>query len=102
VLHHIVLFTLKDEIKPEDRDYILGQARKLDSIDSVRRLSVTSLLDPSDAAYRNHIWDEFQHALLIEFDDEEGLQAYQKDAFHAQFAREIRERADRIRVIDFV
>lgn len=102
MLHHIVLFTLKDELEPADREYILGQAAKLAGIDSVQRLSVTALLDPKDPAYANHIWNEFQHALIIEFADEAGLYAYQKDPFHTAFAREIRERAARIRVVDFV
>ena len=102
MLHHLVLFRLKEGLESTQREYVLRQAAKLGDIPSVRRLSVKSLLEPSDPAYRSHIWDEFDHALLIEFDDEAGLYAYQKDEFHVQFAREIRERTAQIRVVDFV
>jgi len=102
VIHHLVLFRFKEGLESTEREYVLGQAARLGDIPSVRRLAVTSLLDPSDSAYRSHIWDEFEHALIIEFDDEPGLYAYQKDEFHVRFAREIRERTEGIRVVDFV
>ncbi len=102
MLHHLVLFRFKESLEATERDDVLGQAARLGDIPSVRRLSVKSLLNPSDPAYRSHIWNEFEHALIIEFDDEAGLYAYQKDESHVRFAREIRERTERIRVVDFV
>jgi hypothetical protein len=98
----MMLFSLKDTIEDADRDYILGQAARLADIASVRRLDVARLLDPADPAYKTHIATDFDYALLIDFDDEAGLYAYQKDPFHVVFAKEIRERVSGLKVMDFV
>jgi hypothetical protein len=102
MLRHMVLFSLKDSIDGSDRDYILGQAAKLADISSVRTLAVGRLLDPSDPGYKSHIAADFGYALLIDFDNEDGLYAYQKDPFHVLFAKEIRARASALKVMDFV
>ena len=102
MIRHMVLFTLKDDIEENDRAYIFGQATKLAGIESVRRLEVGTLLDPKNEGYKDRMWRDFQNALLIDFDDEDGLDAYQTDPFHVVFAKEIRERSSAVKVVDFV
>ncbi len=102
MIRHMVLFTLKDDIEENDRSYILGQAKKLAGIESVRRLEVGTLLDAKDEGYKERMWSDFQNALLIDFDDEDGLETYQKDPFHVVFAKELRERSSAVKVVDFV
>ena len=102
MIRHMVLFTLKDDIEETGRAYIFGQARKLAGIESVRGLEVVALLDPKNEVYKERMWREFKNALLIDFDDEDGLEAYQSDPFHVVFAKEIRERASVVKVVDFV
>lgn len=102
MIRHMVLFTLKDDIEETDRAYIFGQAKKLAGIESVRRTEVGTLLDPKIEGYKERMWRDFQNALLIDFDDEDGLDAYQTDPFHVVFAKEIRERSSAVKVVDFV
>lgn len=102
MIRHMVLFTLKDDLEETGRKYILGQAEKLAGIESVRRLQIGTLLEPRDEGYRERMWADFKNALLIDFDDEDGLDAYQTDPFHVVFATEIRERASDVKVVDFV
>jgi hypothetical protein len=102
MIRHLVLFTFRDDVSEEDENYILGQAEKLADIASVRRLEVGTLLDPTHEAYKQRMWSDFKHALLIDFDDEAGLDAYQTDSFHVGFAKAIRERTADIKVVDFV
>ena len=102
MIHHIVLFTLREDLAEADRKSILAQAEALAEVPSVRSLRVGSLLDPEDPGYRSHIWADFSHALLVEFENEPALYAYQSDPLHMVFAKAIRERVSTIRVIDMV
>jgi len=101
MLRHMVLFNLKAEIGPEERDDLFGQMQRLSQIESVRTLAIGKLLDPSDATYRDHMTSEYGYALLIDFDDEAGLYAYQKEPYHVGIAHEIRKRVSTIKVMDF-
>lgn len=102
MIRHIVLFTLKEDLDPQDRDYILGQVGKLGEISGVQNLNVGMLLDPKHEGYKSRMWSDFKNALLMDFDDEDGLDAYQTDPFHVVVARELRERVSAIKVVDFV
>jgi hypothetical protein len=102
MIRHMVLFTLKDDIEDSDKEYILGQAAKLADVDTVLKFEIGALLDPTNADYKSRIWSDFENALLIDFEDEAGLIAYQVDPFHVVFAKEIRERVSALKVVDFV
>jgi hypothetical protein len=102
MLRHMVLFGLKPEVETKERDALFEQIEKLSDIDSVRRLAIGSLLDPTDPAYRDHMSRDYQYALLIEFDDEAGLYAYQKEPYHVGVGKEIRKHVSAITVMDFL
>ncbi len=101
MLRHMVLFSLKPEVETNERDVLFEQIEKLSDIGSVRRLAIGSLLDPKDPAYRDHMSRDYEYALLIEFDDEEGLYAYQKEPYHVEVGKEIRRHVNAITVMDF-
>ncbi len=101
MLRHMVLFTLKPEVETTERGVLFEQIEKLSDIGSVQRLVIGSLLDPRDPAYRDHMSRDYEYALLIEFDDEEGLYAYQKEPYHVEVGREIRRHVSAITVMDF-
>ncbi len=101
MLRHMVLFDLKPEIGPDERDDLFGQLKKLSEIESVRTLAIGRLLEPSDPTYRDHMTSDYGYALLIDFDDEAGLYAYQKEPDHVGVAEEIRKRVSTIKVMDF-
>lgn len=102
MLRHIVLFKLKPEVTTAERDALFDQVQKLSEIAAVRSLAIGGLLSPSDPAYKDHMSSEFDHALLIEFDDEAGLYAYQKEPDHVTVGQEIRKHVSAIKVMDFV
>lgn len=101
MLRHMVLFNLKPEIGPDERDHLFGQVQKLSEIESVRTLAIGKLLEPSDDTYRDHMTSDYGYALLIDFDDEAGLYAYQKEPYHVGVGQEIRKRVSTIKVMDF-
>jgi hypothetical protein len=102
MLRHMVLFNLKPDVAASERDALFDQVRKLSDIGSVRSLAITRLLEPADPEYRGHMSSDFGYALLIEFDDEAGLYAYQKEPDHVTVGQEIRKHVSAIKVMDFV
>jgi hypothetical protein len=98
----MVLFNLRDDIGDSEREELFAGIRDLRKIPSVRRIETGTLLDPGEPSYRDHMSRDFAYALLADFDDEDGLYAYQKDPAHVIVAREIRKRAPDIKIVDFV
>ena len=78
---HVVLLRLRDEVGADKSDWILQQARELlGSIPGVRNLIVGMGIKPD---YSHPI------CLVMEFDDEAALQAYQVHPEHVRFRDEI-------------
>lgn len=102
MIRHMVLFNLRDDIGESDRKELFAKIEGMSAIPSIRRIRTGKLLDPSDPSYRSHMSTDFSWALLADFQDEDGLYAYQKDPMHVEVAGEIRKRVSSIKVIDFV
>jgi hypothetical protein len=102
MIRHVVLFNMKPETESSDREWLFGQIRGLANISSVRRLAINKLLEPREEWYRPRMSNDYGWALTMEFDDEDGLYAYQTDALHVTVAQEIRKRVSVIKVMDFV
>ena len=101
MIQHVVLFNLKPEIDDADREWLFDQMHGLARISSVRRLAVSKLLDPKEEWYKPRMWADWGWALSMEFDDENGLYAYQTDPHHVTVAQEIRKRVSMVKVMDF-
>jgi hypothetical protein len=101
MIRHIVLFNLKPEVEPADRDWLFRQMQGLAKIPSVRRLAVAKLLDAREEWYKPRIATDYAWSLSMDFDDEDGLYAYQQDPYHVTVAAEIRKRTTAAKVIDF-
>jgi len=97
----MVFFNLKPEVESADREWLFGQMRSLSELPMVRRLAVSKLLDAREAWYKERIATDFGWALSMEFDDEDGLYAYQRDPRHVTVAQEIRKRTANLKVFDF-
>ena len=102
MIRHIVLFNLKPELEPSDRDWLFGQILGLAKIPSVKRLALGKLLEPREDWYRERIAKDYGWALSMEFDNEDALYAYQTDPYHVTIAQELRKRVTLIKVTDFV
>ena len=101
MIRHMVLFNLKPEVAPADRDLLFGQMQDLAKLATVRRLTVAKLLDAREEWYKPRIATDYAWSLSMDFDDEDGLYAYQKDPVHAKVAGEIRERSASVKILDF-
>jgi hypothetical protein len=96
------MFNVKPEILDSDRDWLFSQIQSLGQLSSVRRLQLGRLLSPTEEWYRPKLAMDFEWALTMEFEDEEGLYRYQKDPLHVTVAQEIRKRVSAIKITDFV
>ena len=102
MIRHIVLFNLKPEVEASDRDWLFGQMQALSKISSVKRLAINKLLQAREDWYRARISTDYQWALTVDFDDEDGLYVYQQHPDHVATAQEIRKRVSGTKVLDFV
>jgi hypothetical protein len=102
MIRHVVLFNLKEELEPLDRDRLFEQMYGLARIQTVRGLAISKLLDPREEWYRPRMATDFGWTLTMEFDNEEGLYTYQQDPNHVVVAQEIRKNVSSIKVMDFV
>ena len=102
MIRHMVLFNLKDGLDAADRDWLFGQMKALARIPSVSHLVISELLVPREEWYKPRMATEYKWALMMEFESEDGLYAYQQDPYHVTVAQEIRERVSGVKVMDFV
>ena len=102
MIQHIVLFNLRAEVEPSDRDWLFAQIQGLSKIPAVRRLAISKLLEPREDWYKTRLSTEYGWALSLEFDDEAALYTYQKHPDHVMVAQEIRNRVTGTKIVDFV
>ena len=102
MIRHIVFMEMKPEITDSGRESLFEQIRGMSQISSVRRLSIAKLLEAREEWYRERIANDFHWAVMIDFDDEDGLYTYQHHPIHVNVAQEIRKRASGVKIVDFV
>jgi hypothetical protein len=102
MIRHLVLFNLKPDLAPADRDWIFEQIHNLSNLPSVKRLTIGHLLEPKEEWYKPRMAADYDWAITMEFDDEAGLYEYQTNPYHVTVAQEIRKRVTVIKVSDFV
>lgn len=102
MIRHVVLFNLKPELEKTDQEWLFGQIYGLSKVPSVKRLALGQLLDPREEWYKPRMATDYGWALSMEFENEDGLYAYQTDPYHVTVAQEIRKRVSIIKVMDFV
>jgi len=102
MISHLIQFNLKPDIESDDREWILNQVKGLSKVPTVKRFTLGKLLDPKEEWYKPRMSAEFGWVVTIEFENEDGLYAYQKDRSHVVVAQEIRRRVTNIKVSDFV
>jgi len=98
MIRHIVLFNLKTRPRSGGPRLVVRPDPRPGKIASARRLAINKLLDPREGWYKERISAEYGWALTMEFDDEDGLYAYQKDPQHVTVAAEIRKRVTNVKV----
>ena len=98
MLKHVVSWKIADAASPEGRKKIASITAGLESlvgiVPSIRALSV----GPSVVTGPNH-WDL---GLVVDFDDADGLQAYQVHPEHLKVAAHIRSLVSEQAAVDFL
>lgn len=98
MLKHVVSWKIADAASPEGREQIASIVAGLESLEgvvpSIRALSV----GPSVVTGPNH-WDL---GLIVDFDDEAGLEAYQVHPEHQRVAAHIRSLVSEQAAVDFL
>ena len=102
MIRHMIMFNLKPELEPAEREWLFGQIHSLAKLTTVRGLSLGKLLDAREDWYRARLNAEYGWALSMDFENEDALYAYQQDPKHVEIAQEIRKRVTGTRVVDFV
>src|SRR4026209_1960748 len=80
---HVVLFSPRPDLSPSDRTAVfdaLQSAAK--DIPSIKSLRVGKRVKHSLPGYEQMMRDDYEYAVLIEFDDVEGLKAYLQHPAH--------------------
>lgn len=94
MLHHIVLFTFRDDVAVSERTSILDALRGLRSaVPSLRSLDVGENVSPARA-------QGYTHVLVETFDDRAGLELYATHPAHLPVAARIKAAASQLLAVD--
>ena len=81
---HVVLFSPKPDLSESDRRTLLDALSvAATGIPSIRRLRVGKRVKHSLPGYEQMMRDDYEFAVMIEFDDVAGLKAYLQHPAHA-------------------
>lgn len=96
VIHH-VFFWLKNPLSKEDLNKLLEGARRLEKIETVRRIHIGI---PAAVAARPVLDSSYSTSLLLFFDDLAGQNTYQDHPIHQKFIQDCSPLWQRILVYD--
>ena len=81
---HVVLFSPRPDLSTAERTALLGALESASkNIPSIKRLRVGKRVKHSLPGYEQMMHDDYEYAVMIEFDDVEGLRAYLQHPAHA-------------------
>ena len=78
MIRHICMFTLKED-KAQNKEELVSRAQSLKEIAGLRRFEVVTNKEGTPES-------NYDVSLILDFDDVETLDAYQKDPVHVKFA----------------
>ena len=88
MISHLVLFKPRPDMTAADRDHLL-QALSTAAVDipTIRSFRVGRRIRHGRPGYEQMMTEDFEYALMLEFDDLEGLTAYLTHPNHGALAR---------------
>jgi Stress responsive A/B Barrel Domain len=88
VIAHVILFKPKSGVTAEERQVVLdGLRAAATKIPTIRRLRVGRRVRHGLPGYEQFMRDDFEYAMVVEFDDLDGLKAYLSHPDHAALGR---------------
>jgi len=81
---HVVLFSPRPDLSDSDRTALIAALESASKhIPSIKRLRIGKRVKHSLPGYEQMMRDDYEYAVIIEFDDVEGLKAYLQHPAHA-------------------
>ena len=81
---HVVLFSPRPDLSAADRAGLLTALESASkNIPSIKRLTIGKRVKHSLPGYEQMMRDDYEYAVMIEFDNVEGLKAYLQHPAHA-------------------
>ncbi len=81
---HVVLFSPRPDLSAANRAALLAALESASqNIPSIKRLRIGKRVKHSLPGYEQMMRDDYEYAVIIEFDDVEGLKAYLQHPAHA-------------------
>lgn len=81
---HVVLFSPRTDLSTADRTALLAALESASqNIPSIKRLRIGKRVKHSLPGYEQVMRDDYEYAVIIEFDDVAGLRAYLQHPAHA-------------------
>jgi len=80
---HVVLFEPRQDLTPSERIKLLADLREAAvAIPAVRRFRIGARIQHGLAGYEQAMRADYRYAVIVEFDDRAGLEAYLRDPAH--------------------
>jgi hypothetical protein len=94
MIAHVILFKPKATVTPAVRQSVLdGFKAAAEGIPTIRRLRIGRRLRHGTPGYEQLMREDFEYAVIVEFDDLEGLQAYLAHPKHAAIGQHFTQSA---------
>jgi stress responsive alpha/beta barrel protein len=102
VIIHVVLFSPRSDLSDSDRAAVLDSLTKAArEIPSIRRLRIGRRIKHSLPGYEQAMRDDYEYAVVIEFDDVAGLKAYLQHPAHTAAGHHFTASAARALAYDY-
>jgi hypothetical protein len=99
---HVVLFSPRPDLSEADRRALLDAlAQASNGIPSIKRFRVGKRVKHSLPGYEQMMRDDYEFAVIIEFDDMEGLRSYLRHPSHAAIGHHFMASALRALAYDY-
>lgn len=99
---HVVLFSPRPDLSDSDRAALVAALESASKyIPSIKRLRIGKRVKHSLPGYEQMMRDDYEYAVIIEFDDVEGLKAYLQHPAHAAAGHHFTASASRALAYDY-
>jgi Stress responsive A/B Barrel Domain len=102
VIVHVVLFSPRPDLSNADRTALIGAlSSAAKGIPSIKRFRVGRRVKHSLPGYEQMMTDDYEFAVILEFDDVAGLKSYLQHPAHAEAGRHFTASAARALAYDY-
>jgi hypothetical protein len=102
MIAHVILFKPKPELTAEQRQAVLdGLSAAARGIPTIRRMRVGRRVRHGLPGYEQMMREDFEYAVVVEFDDVEGLKAYLAHPRHQAIGRHFTEASSAALAYDY-